>query len=99
MKQATRGILFLGTPHFGASKTESLAVIQRLVSLGNLQQPVATKITKELETKSDAVTRLNETFTNHLSGQMYLVCFHETVPQRLPTGVSEIVRRIAPHAK
>ncbi|KAF4966549.1 hypothetical protein FSARC_5791 [Fusarium sarcochroum] len=75
IKQATKSIIFMGTPHMGSEKAEDLVVVQKLASLIKFQTAIATNLTKELRTFSTAVQDINMEFTI----------------DRLPNGTKEII--------
>jgi hypothetical protein len=81
----------MGTPHMGSEKAEDLVVVQKLASLLKFQTPVATHLTKELQTFSTAVQDINMEFTFDVHRSIELLCCYESHPQRLPNGPSEIV--------
>ncbi|KPM37648.1 hypothetical protein AK830_g8940 [Neonectria ditissima] len=90
IKNSTKSIIFMGTPHMGSEKAEDLVVVQKLASLIKFQSPVATNLTKELKTFSNAVQDINMEFTIDVHRSIELLCCYESHPQRLPSG-SEII--------
>ncbi|KAK7415160.1 hypothetical protein QQX98_006104 [Neonectria punicea] len=90
IKNSTKSIIFMGTPHMGSEKAEDLVVVQKLASLIKFQAPVATNLTKELKTFSNAVQDINMEFTIDVHRSIELLCCYESHPQRLPSG-SEII--------
>lgn len=91
VKDSTKSIVFMGTPHMGSEKAEDLVVVQKLASLLKFQTPVATYLTKELQTFSTAVQDINMEFTFDVHRSIELLCCYESRPQRLPNGPSEII--------
>ncbi|KAF5025948.1 hypothetical protein F66182_1983 [Fusarium sp. NRRL 66182] len=91
IKQATRSIVFMGTPHMGSEKAEDLVIVQRLASLIKFQAAVATNLTKELRSFSTAVQDINLEFTIDVHRSIKLLCCYESHPQRLPNGIKEII--------
>lgn len=93
VKQATKSIIFMGTPHMGSEKAEDLVVVQKLASLMKLQTAVATNLTKELRAFSNSVQDINMEFTIDVHRSIKLLCCYESHPQRLPNGTKEIVSK------
>ncbi|CZR47521.1 uncharacterized protein FPRO_13188 [Fusarium proliferatum ET1] len=91
IKQATKSIIFMGTPHMGSEKAEDLVVVQKLASLMKLQTAVATNLTKELRAFSNSVQDINMEFTIDVHRSIKLLCCYESHPQRLPNGAKEII--------
>ncbi|KAF4502263.1 hypothetical protein FAGAP_1502 [Fusarium agapanthi] len=91
IKQATKSIIFMGTPHMGSEKAEDLVVVQKLASLIKLQTAVATNLTKELRAFSNSVQDINMEFTIDVHRSIKLLCCYESHPQRLPNGAKEII--------
>ncbi|KAH7022316.1 hypothetical protein EDB80DRAFT_5992 [Ilyonectria destructans] len=91
IKNSTKSIIFMGTPHMGSEKTEDLVVVQKLASLIKFQSPIATNLTKELKTFSTAVQDINMEFTIDVHRSIELLCCYESHPQRLPNGSREII--------
>ncbi|KAF4341128.1 hypothetical protein FBEOM_4998 [Fusarium beomiforme] len=91
VKQATKSIIFMGTPHMGSEKAEDLVVVQKLASLVILQTAVATNLTKELRAFSTSVQDINMEFTIDVHRSIKLLCCYESHPQRLPNGTKEII--------
>ncbi|KAF5581731.1 ankyrin protein [Fusarium pseudocircinatum] len=91
IKQATKSIVFMGTPHMGSEKAEDLVVVQKLASLMKLQTAVATNLTKELRAFSNSVQDINMEFTIDVHRSIKLLCCYESHPQRLPNGAKEII--------
>lgn len=91
VKQATKSIIFMGTPHMGSEKAEDLVVVQKLASLMKLQTAVATNLTKELRAFSNSVQDINMEFTIDVHRSIKLLCCYESHPQRLPNGTKEII--------
>ncbi|KAH7473164.1 hypothetical protein FOMA001_g12285 [Fusarium oxysporum f. sp. matthiolae] len=91
VKQATKSIIFMGTPHMGSEKVEDLVVVQKLASLMKLQTAVATNLTKELRAFSNSVQDINMEFTIDVHRSIKLLCCYESHPQRLPNGTKEII--------
>ncbi|SCO56029.1 related to ankyrin [Fusarium fujikuroi] len=97
IKQATKSIIFMGTPHMGSEKAEDLVVVQKLASLMKLQTAVATNLTKELRAFSNSVQDINMEFTIDVHRSIKLLCCYESHPQRLPNGAKEIVSEPCGH--
>lgn len=93
IKESTKSIVFLGTPHLGSVQADNLVMVQILTSMIKLQTAIATNLTKELTPFSTAVQDINQEFTIDIHRSMDLLCFYESQPQRLPGGAKEIVRR------
>ncbi|KAF5006590.1 hypothetical protein FDECE_7041 [Fusarium decemcellulare] len=91
VKNSTKSIIFMGTPHMGSEKAEDLVVVQKLASLMRLQTPIATNLTKELRSFSTAVQDINMEFTIDVHRSIKLLCCYESHPQRLPNGTKEII--------
>ncbi|EWG51414.1 hypothetical protein FVEG_16789 [Fusarium verticillioides 7600] len=91
IKQATKSIIFMGTPHMGSEKAEDLVVVQKVASLMKLQTAVATNLTKELRAFSNSVQDINMEFTIDVHRSIKLLCCYESHPQRLPNGAKEII--------
>ncbi|KAF4969079.1 hypothetical protein FZEAL_10300 [Fusarium zealandicum] len=91
IKQSTKSIIFMGTPHMGSEKAEDLVVVQKMASLMKLQAPIATNLTKELRIFSTAVQDINMEFTIDVHRSIKLLCCYESHPQRLPSGTKEII--------
>ncbi|KAH7346139.1 hypothetical protein BKA65DRAFT_272059 [Rhexocercosporidium sp. MPI-PUGE-AT-0058] len=95
IKSATKGVVFMGTPHMGAEQANYLSLAQNFLSLVKLEQPVATNLTKELELFSTTMQDINQEFSIDVHRSIKLICFYESVPQRLPHGKSVITDRSA----
>ena len=79
IKNATIGILFLGTPHQGSSMADYGRVLTNVASWAN-NRPRA-RLLRALENNSDALTQLTSDFKNQLS--MYQIAsFFELKPTR-----------------
>ncbi|KAH7171420.1 ankyrin repeat-containing domain protein [Dactylonectria macrodidyma] len=91
IKNSTKSIIFMGTPHMGSEKAEDLVVVQKLASLMKFQSAIATNLTKELKTFSTAVQDINMEFTIDVHRSIELLCCYESHPQRLPSGSREII--------
>ncbi|KAF7546004.1 hypothetical protein G7Z17_g8749 [Cylindrodendrum hubeiense] len=91
IKNSTKSIIFMGTPHMGSEKAEDLVVVQKLASLIKFESAIATNLTKELKTFSTAVQDINMEFTIDVHRSIELLCCYESHPQRLPSGSREII--------
>ncbi|GAB1313650.1 hypothetical protein MFIFM68171_03860 [Madurella fahalii] len=91
IKAATKGIIFMGTPHMGSEQAGYLHLAQNFLSLMTLQQPTATNLTKELEPFSTTLQDINQEFSLDIHRSINLICFYESIPQRLPHGRSVII--------
>jgi len=84
IKSSTKAIIFLGTPHTGTDHASVLATTQKFITFVTRSQP--SNITKELETFSDTVIDINESFMGETSKSIELVGFWESVPTKLPSA-------------
>ncbi|KAF3481565.1 peptidase C14 [Arthroderma uncinatum] len=87
---AAGGLIFMGTPHEGSSQASLLGTIQNIASFATMGQN-KTALTQELQTYSATTMSINKSFMRNASRSREIVCFHETLPTRLPQGERMIV--------
>jgi pimeloyl-ACP methyl ester carboxylesterase len=92
IKNATQGIVFLGTPHQGSDKANDLAVLQKIVNVAKGQLSFHKGISDELRPYSTAVEDLSREFTYHVYGSMELLCCYEAHKQKVHALSKEVVR-------
>lgn len=96
---ATRGVLFLGTPHSRVSQTSFIDTLRKIQSTTKLSR--ATKLNfKELSDYSSALNHINESFIDAAQGAMMqstikIFSVYETVGS-LGLGIVRMNKRTTP---
>jgi hypothetical protein len=82
IKVCSKGIMFLGTPHYGSDHAGDLHYAQAVWSL--VTAGTASEVTKEIQTFSNTIEDINDAF-GHLIKSLSMFCFYEGVEMRLPS--------------
>lgn len=75
---ATRGVLFLGTPHRGLSQESFMDILRKIQSTNKLSRTIK-DTSKELSEYSVALDRINKSFEDALQDVSKIFSVYETV--------------------